>query len=250
MSFLNGLRRTFGLSTVPQQPSEYDLMKQREAQSMAEAQAVSAHAQNTLDHGAFDGERMPLQQRLQTPAQENYGNEGRGVKPVVQKDPRQAAWEAQAIRPAAPQPAATRSASGQLQISGYEQGGKVGNNPDGTPTSWGKRADGSAKGYGYFGELPMADGKGVATEMGADDGQGFHYPLINPMLNRAELDHLLSGARPTDAIYDKAEAHARQRMEKGLSPFAHPDEAPLPMPEPEVDPLSQIRAQVRQKRGY
>jgi len=86
---------------------------------------------------------------------------------------------------------------------------------------YGTRADGSPKGVGYFGEIPGRGG--VMTELGANSemgGKDVHYPLINPGLNRAQIDHLASGGKPDDAIYDASEAFAKLRIAQGKSPFA------------------------------
>jgi hypothetical protein len=105
--------------------------------------------------------------------------------------------------------------------------------PPQAPTSgWGLRNDGTAKGDGYFGPLPNADGS-VSTELSVGveiDGKEMDIPTIVPTLSRAELDHLSRGGRPTDQIVDKAVDFARQRMKAGMSPFASPGER-YPLPE-------------------
>ena len=98
------------------------------------------------------------------------------------------------------------------------------------------RQDGTPKGQGYFGELPSTNPawpKGtVSTELSANstiDGKDLFYPLLTPNLTRAEIDHLLAGKKPTDAIYSKAIEHAQARIKAGKSPFAGQGErAPLP----------------------
>ncbi len=87
----------------------------------------------------------------------------------------------------------------------------------------------SAKGKGYFGLLPHASG--MATEISSESPSIGEYPLIVPTLNREELDLLLSGAQPTNEIYDKAEAHALKRIGSGKNTFAQPDELHYPAPE-------------------
>lgn len=82
------------------------------------------------------------------------------------------------------------------------------------------------KGLGYFGELNRPDGR-VSTELsiGVDfDGRETQIPSIVPTLARDELDHLLSGGAPTPSIVDKAVRHARERLSRGMSPFAQPGE--------------------------
>lgn len=94
--------------------------------------------------------------------------------------------------------------------------------------SYGLRADGTEKGTGYFGELPMQDGSGkVATEISIGvniDGRDVEIPTLVPTLSEEEKSYLLNGGEPTEAIVTKAVEYARMRMSKGLSPFA--DNAP------------------------
>ncbi len=85
-----------------------------------------------------------------------------------------------------------------------------------------------AKGKGYFGLMKSKDG--MSTEISSDNGE-FSYPLMVPTLTRSELNLLLEGKEPTDAIYDKAEAHARKRIEEGKSPFAGNGDLIRPPPE-------------------
>ena len=96
---------------------------------------------------------------------------------------------------------------------------------------YGVRSDGTAKGDGYFGPLRNRFG-GISTEISIGvefDGVETLIPTMVPTLTRKELDLLLGGGRPTDQIVDKAVDFARQRIEKGLSPFAAPGERhPLP----------------------
>lgn len=83
---------------------------------------------------------------------------------------------------------------------------------------------------GYYGKLP-AKGGSTATEISASDEDGNSYPLLVPGLSKAEVDHLLAGKRPTNAMYDKAEAHAAKRRAEGKSPFASSNELRYPTPE-------------------
>ena len=100
-------------------------------------------------------------------------------------------------------------------------------------SDYGKRTDGTNKGAGYFGELKRPDGS-VSTEIsvgvGFDDGE-HEIPTLVPTLSRKEINHLLSGAKPTDAIVGKAVEHARGRMAAGKGVFADDGEAFAPMPE-------------------
>lgn len=96
--------------------------------------------------------------------------------------------------------------------------------------SYGKRADGSEKGPGYFGELARPDG-GISTEIsiGIDLGGGeIEIPLIVPGITKKELDSLLAGDPPTPELVDKAAHHAMKRLNKGKSPFAGPGEQVAP----------------------
>lgn len=91
---------------------------------------------------------------------------------------------------------------------------------------YGLRPDGTKKSTGFFGELKRPDGD-ISTELsiGIDFGKGeMEIPMLVPNLSKTEINHLLSGGEPTPSIIDKAVAHARMRLDNGLSPFAGPDE--------------------------
>lgn len=97
---------------------------------------------------------------------------------------------------------------------------------------YGKRANGTPKGRGYFGEIKMKDGS-VMTELGVNetvDGEDLHYPLIHPGMSRDDLDWLASGKKPTGAMYDAALEHAMKRKAAGKSPFADDGDEVMPMP--------------------
>ena len=111
--------------------------------------------------------------------------------------------------------------------------------------SYGNRTDGTPKGPGFFGELPRTDNpSNFSSELSATadlktpDGKPVLFPLLVPTLTKDEIHHLLSTdklnsedpkARAIEgAIYHKAQAHAEQRMSKGLSPFASPGEQVTP----------------------
>lgn len=83
------------------------------------------------------------------------------------------------------------------------------------------------KGKGYFGAMKSSDG--ISTEISSDNDE-FSYPMMVPGMSEAELNILLKGDKPTDAMYDKAEAHARKRMAEGKSPFAGKTELRMPPP--------------------
>ena len=90
--------------------------------------------------------------------------------------------------------------------------------------SYGNRPNGTKKGQGYFGPLPMTDGSGkVATEIthGYEvDGQKIDAPALVPTLSEDEKNHLLSGKPATEAIHKKAVDHAMKRIKEGKSPYA------------------------------
>ena len=98
-----------------------------------------------------------------------------------------------------------------------ESGGKRFAGPD-----YGKRADGTSKGDGFLGPLKRPDGS-VSTEISIGvniGGKEIEIPTLVPGLTKAEIKSLLNGDRPSDAIVDKAVAHARKRIADGKSPFA------------------------------
>lgn len=82
----------------------------------------------------------------------------------------------------------------------------------------------SLKGYGWLGLMPTKDG-GVMSEYSTGDDRG-SYPLVNPLLNRQEVDWLLGSPneRPKAgsigaSAYDKANAWAQMRRMQNLDPF-------------------------------
>jgi hypothetical protein len=102
--------------------------------------------------------------------------------------------------------------------------------PIAPPANYGSRADGTAKGQGYFGELKRPDG-GVSTEISVGmqiEGKETEVPLLVPTLTEKEKQYLLNKDPKTldfkspemQPILDKAEAHAKRRLRAGKSPFA------------------------------
>lgn len=83
---------------------------------------------------------------------------------------------------------------------------------------YGQRIDGTEKGYGYFGELPMRGG-GVATELSYGPSNDL-APLIVPTLSVEELYQLLQGMEPSADIFRKADEYKRLRRFQGSNPFA------------------------------
>lgn len=82
------------------------------------------------------------------------------------------------------------------------------------------------KGKGFLGMLPHKGG-GSSSELSADNGE-YDYPLLVPTLSKDERQSLLNDEDPTDAIYEKAEAHAKKRMSEGKSRYAQPSELRFP----------------------
>jgi hypothetical protein len=76
------------------------------------------------------------------------------------------------------------------------------------------------KGSGWFGHLPNQSGQ-ISTEISADSN-GMQYPLLNPMMNRQDINSLLANQQPTDDMYKKAEQWAKYRKIQGKSPFISP----------------------------
>ena len=88
------------------------------------------------------------------------------------------------------------------------------------------------KGGGYFGRLLNKQG-GYSTELSSEfehQGNVIEHPLMVPTLAKEELELLLSGAEPTDAIYRKAQDYALQRIQQGKSPFADSFGIKYPVP--------------------
>jgi len=91
---------------------------------------------------------------------------------------------------------------------------------------------GTLKGKGYFGEIPVNQG-GAMTEFSSayeQDGRMVSHPLLVPTLNKQEIDLLRMGLEPTPEIYKKAQDYAQQRISAGQSPFATKQELRYPIP--------------------
>jgi len=91
---------------------------------------------------------------------------------------------------------------------------------------------GTIKGKGYFGEVPMNQG-GAMTEYSSaygQDGNLVSHPLIVPTLTKQEIDLLGMGLEPTPEIYKKAQDYAQQRIGAGKSTFATPQELRYSVP--------------------
>jgi predicted RNA methylase len=93
---------------------------------------------------------------------------------------------------------------------------------------YGKRVDGTDKGDGWLGPLKRPDG-GISTELSIGvnlGGKETEIPLLVPTLTQAEIQSLLNGERPSEAIVQKAVGHARDRIAEGKSPFKESGAAP------------------------
>lgn len=109
------------------------------------------------------------------------------------------------------------------RIKEYAGGGRKG---------YGARTDGSEKGPGFLGELPIPKGskmkgKDVSTELSIGvmrDGKEIEIPLLVPSLTPKEIKHALMGEKPTSEMVKKAIDHAKSRYAQGLSPFKTKEE--------------------------
>lgn len=91
---------------------------------------------------------------------------------------------------------------------------------------YGQRPDGSQKGEGFLGPLKAKDGS-TMTEFSVGvniGGTEMDIPTFVPTLTKAELNELLSGKDPSDAVVQKAVDHAKMRISEGKSPFAQKGE--------------------------
>lgn len=108
---------------------------------------------------------------------------------------------------------------------------------------YGKRPSGTTKGRGFFGELKRPDGS-ISTELtaGFDFGDGEEdVPLLVPTLTKAQIDHLLSGKKPTEDIYDTAVKFAVGRKRAGMPYYATPEEeGTYKVPKERAKPVSTI----------
>jgi len=116
------------------------------------------------------------------------------------------------------------------------------------------RKNGTKKGYGYLGNLSVADGI-VATEISTKaniNGKTIDIPTLVPTLTRDEVRQMLSlkrGDPIPQSVRQKAEAHAAERLAKGMDVYATADESPdkrSPWQEPKVGSTS---PQVAQSNG-
>lgn len=90
-----------------------------------------------------------------------------------------------------------------------------------TKPNYGKREDGTNKGKGWLGEIPIGNGS-VMTEksIGVEiNGKEVLIPSLVPTLTKDEIESLKKDGMPSKEIIRKARDHAKNRIDKGLSPF-------------------------------
>lgn len=96
--------------------------------------------------------------------------------------------------------------------------------------NYGLRPDGSQKGTGWLGELPVKGG-GVATEWSMQseavkvDGKMIDFPTLVPTLTKEEIDLMVNDIIPNrkplpDSIAQKAVDHANKQLSQGKSVWA------------------------------
>lgn len=82
------------------------------------------------------------------------------------------------------------------------------------------RPNGTPKGYGYFGKIPMLnDPNKSMTEITIGLDELGDIPLVVPTLTAEEIDYLRRGNKPTKEMVNKAADHAIMRRKQGLSPY-------------------------------
>lgn len=97
--------------------------------------------------------------------------------------------------------------------------------PDLYPNStWGTRADGTAKGTGWLGPIRMPLNINdnfiptYITELSAGDEKG-EFPIVSPYLNKMELLYLRMGNSPTKQMIDKSHDFASMLRANKLPTF-------------------------------
>ena len=88
---------------------------------------------------------------------------------------------------------------------------------------YGYRPDGTPKGEGWLGKIPMQDGShDFMTEQTAEmdvDGKRVQFPLIHPGSTKEEIEALAKGQELSRESTIKALDFALQRMKDGKSPY-------------------------------
>lgn len=116
---------------------------------------------------------------------------------------------------------------------------------------FGLRHDGTPKSTGFLGRMKNRRGD-VVTEFSVDemvDGKMVHMPSVVPTLNASEAMAIMrsteDGSKLPDSVYEKAVAHARERIKAGKSPFWNPqdDGAEVPAMPEGADPQTFLRSQ-------
>ena len=110
----------------------------------------------------------------------------------------------------------------------------------GATSGFGTRNDGTTKGTGFLGVLKSSDGRDVTEyAINSEDvvvgGKNIEFPTIVPTLTAEEKELMLNDIIPNNkripnSIYDKAVAHAKDRLAKGKSVFADNTPAPVAAP--------------------
>lgn len=80
----------------------------------------------------------------------------------------------------------------------------------------GVREDGTLKGDGFFGKLPMSDGYATEISVNID---GVEAPTINPFQPTQQLTQLLTGEEPSEEAIQNTAQWAAYRTAQGKSPF-------------------------------
>ena len=109
------------------------------------------------------------------------------------------------------------------------------------------RDDGTPKGNGFLGVLPRPDGT-VSSEISIGvtiDGKEVEIPTMVPTLSKAETQWLLTHdvsdpSKFPRAIIQKAVDFAKPRLAAGQSPFAGPEESPMPQAQPDETMRAQL----------
>ncbi len=142
--------------------------------------------------------------------------------------------------------------------------GRIPDTPDEAPppdeSHWDLRPDGTRKGHGFLGTMPVPGTNSVAGEYSIADsellkdakGNYLDYPSMVPTLTPDELQQVLHAAATngplSDAIMQKAEAFALQRKAQGKPLFADLRESPLRIGDTTIEqpPLAVSHVQRRQ----
>ena len=95
--------------------------------------------------------------------------------------------------------------------------------PNALDRNFGLRTDGTPKGMGWLGVIPMGDGREM-TELSIGVGIGGRETLIPslvPTLSTDEIEYLRGGGDPrkNKVIMNKAIEHAMPYIHRGESPF-------------------------------